>query len=243
MNPSLHRDRFSNRSAKDRPLVLIHPPAVSKRYLKTKFMPYGMAVLYAFLREHGVPVVQYDFLMEYLFSAPEDLDFHNPARTFSEDDFFAYLGGNGNNNVLATFARKYGKRVILDARMYAFSIVAYHQFWAALLLARFIREVNPDAAIVFGGPFITIKPADYITAYGTADFWIKGSGELPLLMLYRRLQGDETIPLSEMPGIVFFNGDRLVESRQSSFPAEEESPPDFEGLSLESFRYDHPLTG
>ena len=32
------------------PLVLTHPPAVSRRYLKTKFPPYGMGVLAAFLR-------------------------------------------------------------------------------------------------------------------------------------------------------------------------------------------------
>ncbi len=243
VKPTVNSESSRRRSPKDRPLVLIHPPAVSKRYLKTKFMPYGMAVLYAFLKEHGVPVMQYDFLMEYLFSAPDDIDFHDSARSFSEADFFSFLRGNGTHSGLEAFAGKYGKRLIPDAEIYAFSIVAYHQFWAALLLARYVRKVNPDAVIVFGGPFITIKPADYFAAYGMADFWIKGSGELPLLMLYRKVRGEAGPALDKIPGLIFVDGDRLFEARQSAFPADEELPPDFEGLSRESFRYDHPLSG
>ena len=85
---------FQDRPQKDPRVVLIHPPAISKRYLKTKFMPYGMAVLYAFLKEHSIPVLQYDFLMEYLFNSPEDIDYHNPEKSFSEKDFFGVLNRN-----------------------------------------------------------------------------------------------------------------------------------------------------
>ena len=67
------------------PLVLIHPPAISRRYLKTKFLPYGMGVLAAFLRAQHVPVVQADFLMEYLYEAPGLSDYHDGEQTFSEE--------------------------------------------------------------------------------------------------------------------------------------------------------------
>lgn len=229
--------------SKDFPLILIHPPAVSKRYLKTKFMPYGMAVVNAFLREHGVPVVQYDFLMEYLFSSQEDPDYHNPERSFSQEQFFSFLGGAEDTGALGRFARKYGDRLPPDARIYAFSVVAYHQFWAALLLGRYIRTVNPEAMIVFGGPFITIKPADAFVPYGVADYWIRGSGEIPLLMLHRMIQEKDGVKKEHIPGIVYVDGGKIHEKPRSQFRAEDERPPDFGGLSLSDYRYDHPVSG
>lgn len=224
-------------------LVLIHPPAISKRYLKTKFMPYGMAVLYSFLREHSVPVVQYDFLMEYLFESPDDIDFHNPEKTFSEEEFFAALNESGSHPGIESFVEKYCSRVVRNARMYAFSIVAYHQFWAGLLMAARIRRDNPEAVIVFGGPFITIKPVESFVPHGVADYWVKGSGELPLLMLHRLHNGDSDIKRATIPGLVYREAGELRCNPQSRFPADEERPPDFDGLSLEQYRYDHPLTG
>jgi radical SAM superfamily enzyme YgiQ (UPF0313 family) len=299
-------------SEKDPRVALIHPPAISKRYLKTKFMPYGMSVIYAFLKEHSVPVIQYDFLMEYLFNSPEDVNFHSPERSFSEDEFFSFLTGSGSHTNslstkeiaegialckqissvppsegsisglrfglpvgeaksqgaykifgedcgedlftkrsspqsslrgLADFVDKYGSRITPDAGMHAFSIVAYHQFWAALLLAGHIREINPRAVIVFGGPFITIKPAESFVRFGIADYWVKGSGELPLLMLHALLMGRCSVTKEQIPGLIYVEGGEIHQSEQSEFPAEAERAPDFEGLNLDDYRYDHPLTG
>ncbi len=233
----------SLRYPSDPRVVLVHPPAISKRYLKTKFMPYGMSVIYAFLKEHSVPVIQYDFLMEYLFGDDNGIDYHNADKTFSERDYFEVLKGNGSQNALQAFADNYAGRMILDAGMYAFSIVAYHQFWASLLLAGHIRRVNPEAVIVFGGPFITIRPVESFVPYGMADYWVKGSGEIPLLMLHRLHQERIEISRGEIPGVMYFDGGGLVQAPQSHLPAEEERVPDFEGLSLGSYRYDHLLTG
>lgn len=251
-------------SEKDPRVALVHPPAISKRYLKTKFMPYGMSVIYAFLKEHSVPVIQYDFLMEYLFDSPEDVDFHSPDRSFSEEEFFSFLAGSGSHTnshldweikgekslgdrgftvSLAAFVEKYGGRITPDAGIYAFSIVAYHQFWAALLLARYIREINPRAVIVFGGPFITIKPTESFVRFGIADFWVKGSGEAPLLMLHALLMGRGSVTKEQIPGLIYIEGGEIHQAAQSEFPAEAERAPDFEGLKLDDYRYDHPLTG
>ncbi len=231
-----------NQSSSDR-VVLIHPPAVSKRYLRTKFMPYGMAVIYAFLKERGIPVVQYDFLMEYLFDSPDDINFHSLDHSFSQEDFFGYLHGAKDHKRLDAFTRKYGQRLPRDACLYGFSIVAYHQFWASLLLAQYVKKNNPHAVIVFGGPYITIRPAASLRAFGQADYWIKGSGELPLLYLYRLIRGEANISLTEIPGLLSRDSDPAHHAAQCRFPAEEERPPDFEGLPLDQYQYDHPVTG
>jgi radical SAM superfamily enzyme YgiQ (UPF0313 family) len=225
------------------PVILVHPPAVSKRYLPTKFLPYGMAVIYSFLKENEVPVIQNDFLMEYLFDAPEDIDYHNPGRTFSTDDFHASLRGEGVHRGLECFLEKYGGRLIRPAGIVCFSIIGYHQFWASLLLAAYIRRSNARSVIVFGGPYITIKPPEAFTRYGTADYWVKGSGELPLLMLYRLHQGTGNIRRDEIPGIIYFEDGNLVVNPPSRMPAEQESQPDFEGLDLDRYRYDHLIAG
>jgi hypothetical protein len=202
-------------------------------------MPYGMAVLYSFLKEHGVPVLQYDFLMEYLFSANEDIDYHNPERSFSETDFFSFLSGSASHKGLEAFSVKYGCRLPIDGAIYAFSIVAYHQFWAALVLASYIRKVNRRAVIIFGGPFITIKPSSSFVPYGIANYWIRGSGEIPLLMLYQYVRGKARSSRDQIPGIVYVDADGAYEGRKSAFPAEEERPPSFEALALSDYRYDH----
>ncbi len=225
-------------------LVLIHPPAVSKRYLNTKFMPYGMAVLYAYLRQNGVPVAQFDFLMEYLFRAPRDLNYHDPEKSFSDEDFFSHLNEGRHNRQLERFARKYGERLPIGAPVYAFSVVAYHQFWASLVLARFIKDRNPGAVTVFGGPFITIKPARMFEPYQAhVDYFVQGSGEEPLLAIYRHVihHGPGT-PL-QVPGLLRKANGGLVAGERAGFPAREEPPPDFAGLDLEVYRYDHPVTG
>ena len=206
-------------------------------------MPYGMSAIYAFLKENSVPVIQYDFLMEYLFAADGDIDYHNPERTFSEQDFFDSLDRQGRHKGLDEFTEKYGSRIDPNAGIYAFSVVAYHQFWSSLLLGRYIKRLNPHAIVVFGGPFITIKPSDFFVPYGIADYWIKGSGELPLLRLHQILQGANDFTIDRVPGIIRVSDQELLHAPQSVFPAEEERPPDFDGLSLDSYRYDHYLTG
>lgn len=202
-----------------------------------------MAVLYAFLKEHSVPVFQYDFLMEYLFYAPDDIDYHNPEKSFSERDFFGVLNAGSAHPELDAFVEKYGSRLVQGAGIYALSIVAYHQFWASLLLARYIRKVSPEAVIVFGGPFITIKPIKSFVPYGLADYWVKGSGEKPLLMLHSLYQRTGEFSKKDVPGIVYLDKDDVFQTPQSRHAAEEERAPDFEGLDLHQYRYDHPLTG
>ena len=225
------------------PLILIHPPAVSKRFLPTRFLPYGMAVLSSYLKEHQVPVIQHDFLPDYLYDFPEAPDFHHPENTFPETELFSYLEGSSGSSRLAAFADRYIRRLDLDSGIYAFSIISYHQFWGALILAKRLRALQPAANIVFGGPFITIRPPAGITRYGLADYWIKGSGEAPLLALYRRHAHLGSTRLADIPGLVYFAGVELKVNPTSRLAASRERPPDFAGLSLDAYRYDHPVTG
>ena len=92
-----------------------------------------------------------------------------PRKTISNS-----LAGQARHKGLDEFTRKYGSRIVADAGVYAFSIVAYHQFWSSLLLARYIKDTNPAAIVVFGGPFITIKPSNFFMSYGIADYLNQG---------------------------------------------------------------------
>ena len=166
-----------------------------------------------------------------------------PRETFSEQDFFDFLDGSAHHKGLDKFTEKYGSRIDPDAGILRVRIVAYHQFWSSLLLGRYIKKLNPHAIIVFGGPFITIKPPDFFVPYGVADYWIKGSGELPLFMLHQILQGAKDFTIDRGPGIIRVSGQELIHVPKSVFLAEEERPPDFDGLLLDSYRYDHYLTG
>ncbi len=231
------------RDRKQRPVVLIHPPAISRRYLNTKFMPYGMSVIYAYLRTHGVPAVQYDFLPEYLYGGSEDVDYHGGRRSFSEEDLLALLEHGSHHEELVPFTEKYGKRLPQNAAIYAFSLVGYHQFWAALLLARHLRQQNPNSIIVFGGPLVTIKPTHSLAQFGQADYWVKGGGEEPLRLIYERHELGKAIQRKNIPGIVYMQGERLVENSRSRMRADEEMSPDFTGLELSDYTYDHPVTG
>ena len=206
-------------------------------------MPYGMAVLYAFLRDNSVPVRQFDFLMEYLFDSPDDVNYHDPRLTFSEQALFGMLDGKSTHKGLEDFVDKYVARIPGDARIYAFSIVAYHQFWASLLLADRLREVNPSATIVFGGPFITIKPKESFVPYGKADYWIKGNGEGPLLTLCEMTGAAEGVREAKIPGLIYYDNGRVVENPKSQTKAQDEPAPDFEGLDLSQYRYDLSVTG
>lgn len=224
-------------------IVLIHPPAVSKRYMQTKFMPYGMAVIYSYLKARSINVAQYDFLMEYLFQSPEDVNYHSPDKSFTEQDYFSCLDGNCDHPGLTAFVEKYGSRIQDGAGLYAFSIVAYHQSWASLLLGKLIKRRNPDATIVFGGPFITIRPPEAFVGRGVADYWIKGNGEIPILTIHRMRNSDAGLTKRDIPGALYFEGNELVVNEKSALPAADEAPPDFKGLDLSQYRYDHPLTG
>jgi hypothetical protein len=224
-------------------LVLIHPPAVSRRYLATRFLPHGPAVLSAFLREHGLAVALLDLLPDYLDDNDPAVDFHDPGRTFTEDQFRDHLRGNRSSERLARFTERYGRAIPAGANIHAFSIVSYHQFWAALLLAGFLKRERPGSTIVFGGPFVTLKPREFLVAHGGADYWVKGSGERPLLELARRLRHRARPDDPAMAGVIAAAAPDASGSSARPFAAAAERLPDFTGLDLDRYRYDHPRTG
>jgi hypothetical protein len=225
------------------PLVLVHPPALSKRYLPTKVLPYGMAVLHAYLKTRGIPVQQHELLAAYLHHSPKDPDYHNPEQGFSQEEYLDCLQGRRNGGRLDDFAAKYADKLPDTAAIYAFSIMAYPQYWASLLLARRLKRRNPGSLIVFGGPYITIKPNAELAAYGGADLWIKGNGETPLAVLYQMSQKAGGIVPREVPGACYLSDGKLHQNPPARLPAQDECAPDFGGLDLQSYRMRHPVSG
>ncbi len=229
--------------APDAPVVLVHPPALSKRYLPTKVLPYGMAVLYAYLKDRGVPVSQHDLLAVYLHGAPDDPNYHSREHGFSQEEYLDLLHGRASSGRLEDFAAKYADRLPGGAAIYAFSIMAYPQYWASLLLARCIKRREPGALIIFGGPYVTIKPITELAAFGCADLWIRGNGEEPLATLHRMISDRGSVTPAEVPGACFLSAGHLRESPPARLPAPEEYAPDFDGLDLDDYRMRHPVTG
>ncbi|MFH1057512.1 MAG: radical SAM protein [Pseudomonadota bacterium] len=224
-------------------MVLVHPPALSKRYLPTKVPPYGMAVLCAHLKACGIPVRQHDLLPIYLHHSPQDPDFHSPAHGFGQAEYLDHLQGRRASARLAAFAAKYADPLPRPAPAYAFSIMAYPQYWAALLLAQRLRRLAPKALIVFGGPFITIQAQLDPLTTGLVDLWLRGSGEAPLALLGRMLAGPDKLDLARLPGAWFRQGDQERQNPPASLPAAKECIPDFSGLDLSEYRLLHPATG
>jgi len=47
----------------------------------------------------------------------------------------------------------------------------------------------------------------------------------------------------KIPGLLYLHDGEIHEAAKSEFPADSEHAPDFEGLPLDDYRYDHPFTG
>ncbi|MBU2551293.1 MAG: radical SAM protein [Proteobacteria bacterium] len=217
----------------ERSLILVHPPSVSKRYLPTRFPPHGLAALYAGLSRRVLPVVQFDRLMDSLYSDADGLDVHGRDRNLPESEFREYLDTGQGPIRLTDFVDRHLAAVPGDGAIYAFSAVSYYQLHGALLLASELLRRRPEVVIALGGPCVTVKPATYGADFSLPLLWIKGCGIEPLSGL---LRGDDP---ESLPGLLRFDKGLVRTNPPSRPPAENEPAPDFTGLDMEAYRYDH----
>ncbi len=218
-------------------VVLIHPPSVSRRYLATKFPPHGMATLFAGLSRAGLPVLQIDRLMDSLFEDPGGLDVHGRDRDLGEAEFQSFLETGQGSDRLAAFVRRHMEHLPQEGRIHAFSVVSYHQYFGALLLGAALRRCSPESMIILGGPCITVKPATELARFAVPDAWIKGCGLASLLGLWRDTQAQA------LPGLLRNQRGVLRDTPPSVAAAEDEPLPDFSGLDMDDYRYEHPELG
>ncbi len=62
-------------------------------------------------------------------------------------------------------------------------------------------------------------------------------------MLHRLANGDSDIKQETIPAWFIVTQESFAAIHNPGFWHDEERPPDFDGLSLEQYRYDHPMTG
>ena len=89
-------------------------------------------------------------------------------------------------------------------------------------IARYIKEVLPDAKIVFGGIHPTVLPEDTIKS-GLVDFVIRKEGEIPMEQLYRALK--EGVNPENVPNLTFYKNGEIVHNEIVRGPRIEELPP------------------
>ncbi len=84
--------------------------------------------------------------------------------------------------------------------------------WNAIDCAKAAKKINPDIAIVFGGPAPTFLSDHLFSACPEIDFIAKGEGEITFLELLNELETRQKGHFEEIRGLVFKKGHRLVET-------------------------------
>ncbi len=211
-----------------------HPYA----YIPMEYLPYGMGVLTAFLKEHKFYVAQED--LSFKFSKKDDASSSSVFKIAK----VTLLNKLQDHKVMHRFIRsgKIDRKLasfidgILDYssmkefNIIGFSIFSFHQLPLALMFARRIKQ-RTNATIIFGGAHINrcghLLPS---FIFNFVDYIILGDGRMPLLKLINYLQGEATI--SQVPNLMYRDNGRLVTSPREYYPLEDIPMPDFDGLPV-----------
>lgn len=123
-----------------------------------------------------------------------------------------------------------------------FSIIGPSQFIPALTLAHRIKDINPEARIVLGGPWTTLFAPELAEArelYPFYDMIVQGEGELPFLKI---LQAGPGLKSETIPNLWMKNADGFIPP-DSGYRTDmnELSPPDYNGLDLDSYGAPKPV--
>ncbi|MGO9687329.1 MAG: B12-binding domain-containing radical SAM protein, partial [Syntrophobacteraceae bacterium] len=82
--------------------------------------------------------------------------------------------------------------------------------WGGIETARIVKEVNPDAKIVFGGVGATFLWDHFLRNFREIDYVVLGEGEYSFLHLVRLLDNGSRGDLAAIKGIAFRNGSQIV---------------------------------
>lgn len=105
----------------------------------------------------------------------------------------------------------------------------HYQTYDTLLVAQYIKKINPDTKIFLGGITSSAFAADILSEYPEIDFIIKGEGEKPIVEIVKRIsKGDYN--LSKIPNVYWRGKDNKIHKNNSIWFANEEE--------LNSFNFD-----
>lgn len=95
-------------------------------------------------------------------------------------------------------------------------------FCNALELGRRIKEVMPGVTLVIGGPHVT-SSARSVMEHACFDVGVLGEGDITIVELVRALA--EGAPLEPIPGLIFRDNDRVVETQPRALVKDLDSLP------------------
>lgn len=109
----------------------------------------------------------------------------------------------------------------------------------SLLLARALKQVDPDIKVAFGGPGVGLAETQhFVLRFGCVDCCATGEGEVIAPQLARRLLDDSS--LADVPGAAYLAQDRFVRNvAPPLMQLEKLRIPDFEGLPLPGHHVTH----
>ncbi|MGN0572169.1 MAG: DUF4080 domain-containing protein [Candidatus Fimenecus sp.] len=80
---------------------------------------------------------------------------------------------------------------------------------AVLALAECLKSSNPTVQIVLGGPEVSYRAEQVLSAYPFVDFVVSGEGEYPFAALLNALQAGDKCSLAEIEGLCFRTAENL----------------------------------
>lgn len=125
-------------------------------------------------------------------------------------------------------------------QLIGFSVAREYQLIPTFTLSSLIRQHLPEIHLTIGGAYFS-KIADGLKTDHHPVFQhlihsaVKGEGEVPLLKLVQSISGE--IPLTEVPGLIYNDGDGLLQVNDPG-PALSMNvigTPDFDGLDLKNY--------
>jgi len=229
-------------------LKLIFPCAFKTNnpysHIFVNYLPYGMGILTAFLREYNYYVEQEDLSIRFnRDNVSSLLMFKNLDLNIdrNKEQICEFLKSGEIRGKLSLFIDK-----ILDSTsiegfdLIGFSIFSYVHFMLALLLSRRLKQ-RINTPIVFGGPFISPCTQLYPEIFDFVDYMIVGDGRIPLLRLIDYLKNK--IIISDVPGLTYRDNGKLITNPKQHYPIEDMPMPDFEGLPMELYKTRIPEVG
>jgi magnesium-protoporphyrin IX monomethyl ester (oxidative) cyclase len=89
------------------------------------------------------------------------------------------------------------------------------QIGNAIKVSEAIKEVSPKILTVIGGPHVTLVPKEFLGGTKTVDIVVTGEGEYAMLEVAQHFDGKKK--LSEIKGIAYRDGDKIVVNARRPF--------------------------
>lgn len=109
-------------------------------------------------------------------------------------------------------------------------------FPSALRAAQLVKEVLPDAKVIFGGVHPTLDPKGSLE-YDEVDFVVRGEGEHSLYRLVKALRGEDD--LSDISGLCYKEGDEsphlVIKDRATVLQLDDIPAPDYDAFPIREY--------